>query len=176
MSSFKDSSNIIIENDGPKYYYPGSSYLEKLKHKIPLEYAFELENYLSTFKVEVSVSVTYPRVDCLNSIIELVPLDFETDELDEFDVVPKKRKGKWIPLKKTVTSKFKKNTRRQNGYSDKLFNLEQNTKIADEDEDEDEEMEWNDDDSSCWSSCWCYSTYGSRNYTHRNVRDVEGLL
>jgi hypothetical protein len=144
MSTFKDSANIIIENDGPKYYFPGDSYLEKLKNGIPLEYMFELENHLSTFNVESCVSVELSSGDCLN-----INIGSDSDyEIDEPDITfPKKRKGKWIPLKKTVASNFKKNKIKQLGYDDKQFNLEQNT-IFDFVSDSDNDSDYYDDDSS----------------------------
>lgn len=42
--SFADSSQIRIIDDVPQYYYTGSSYRDRLKNGITLEYMFELED------------------------------------------------------------------------------------------------------------------------------------
>jgi hypothetical protein len=126
MSHFKDSSNIIIENGVPKYSYSGISYRDKLKNGIPLVHVFELENYCSTFEASISVTPRVTFAACLSTNIVLDSYELETEDPDI--TFPKKRKGKWVPLKKTVASNFKKNRRKHLGYSDKLFNLEQNTK------------------------------------------------
>jgi hypothetical protein len=48
-----DSQMFVIKNGIPKYYYTGTSYLEKLKNGLSLDYVFELENYCSTFEMNI---------------------------------------------------------------------------------------------------------------------------
>lgn len=151
MFNFKDSSNIIIENGVHRYSYPGILYRDKLKNGLSLVEVFEVEDYCSTFelinlKVDDIVTNLVGNID-LNTDDFIESFYDEIDEQIDSDIFPKKRKGKWLPVKKTVASNFKKNNRRQNGYSDKIFNLVQNTKVEDDEEYEEyEEDNWDDDD------------------------------
>jgi hypothetical protein len=162
MSHFIDSSKFIVENGVPKYSCNGLSYRDKLKNGLSFDHVFELENYCSTF--EASVSVT-PDVS--------VVIDaYEADEYSDYDdtdiTFPKKRKGKWNPLKKLVASNFKKNKIKQHGYSDKLFNLEQHAKV-DFDFEERKETDYDDDDSSYSNPQGYY-----HNHIVRRVETGEG--
>jgi hypothetical protein len=144
----------LIANE-PKIYH---SYRDKLKNGLSLVKVFELEDYCATFEVFISNLKVDENTTSIVENIDLNTEDFiesfhyEMNEPIESDIFTKKRKGKWIPLKKPVASNFKKNRRKQLGYSDKLFNLEQNTKVKYEDEDEYEneyeEDNWYDDDYS----------------------------
>jgi hypothetical protein len=141
-----DSQKFIIENGVPKFYYSGTSYLEKLKNGLSLDYVFELENYCSTFEMNIinTSSVQFTDCTCKNMVLKSSRLEKEEVEI----VFPKKRKGKWVPLKKKLTSNFKKNRCKQLGNTDKLFNLEQNTIFEFDSEAIDEEYEVDDDDLS----------------------------
>lgn len=148
MSSFKDSSNIKIEDGIPKYHYDGHSFRDKLKNDLSLDYVFKLEDHCSTFEIRFSVTKRVSFAECLTTNIVLDSSEFETHDISEEDVFPKLRKGKWNSFKKLSSSNFKKDRRNQHGYDDKLFNLEQNTIFDFDSEEIDGEYYDDDDDSS----------------------------
>lgn len=124
-TAFSDGKNIIIRNNIPYFLYTGSTYKDKLKNGLSLEYVFEQEDmnpieYEEVFK-EVKLDDTRVNLDFM---------DYEENyhfyEQKELQTQGLMRKGKWLPFKKGVSRNTKKNSNRLDGYVDKLFNIEQN--------------------------------------------------
>jgi len=85
-------------------------------------------------------------------------------EQNEFQTIPLARKGKWVSLKKRNARNLKKNSIRQNGYTDKLFTIEQHLSDISETNDINDDVYDNvydyddddDDDNFSELSCNCY--------------------
>lgn len=150
-TNFKDGENIVIIDDVPHYRYTGVTYLERLKNGLTLDYVFQLQDY------------NYTNTDTTNNINEEQQIQHTNTHLDLFydyelnyDFYKDKeklvhettRKGKRLPFKKRHTRNFKKTTIKFNGYTDKIFNINQHNHLLNN-----EEMtETSDDDNNYCSS------------------------
>ena len=122
---FSDSENIIIMNNIPYFHYNGLTYKDKLKNGLSLEEVFQQEDMFPTIKDE-----NIEEVKNYKSNINLNLIDYEKNygfyERKEFEINGFNRKGKCLPLKKREARNKKKSSIRVNGYTDKLFAIEQN--------------------------------------------------
>jgi hypothetical protein len=117
---FMDSNNIIIVNDVPYYSYNGKSYLEKLKNGLSIDYVFSME--------DVDVKPEEKLEECVALFEEKQYQPFKHELFaEEYDneILPRTRKGKKV-IKKRCDKNMKKNNVKQNGYDDKLHNIEVN--------------------------------------------------
>lgn len=123
-TEFRDGKNIIIIDNIPRFRYTGSSYRDKLKNGLSLDYLFQLEDMIPIQDQEV-----VKEVKSNESEENFKYVDYEENyvfyEDKEFKILGLSRKGKWIPLKKRQSRNLKKNMVKTNGYEDKLFTLEQ---------------------------------------------------
>lgn len=124
-TGFKDSENIIIINKIPYFRYTGSTYKDKLKNGLSLEYVFQQEDMIPNMDEESNVEIEENR-----SIQNLEAIDYEENyefyEQKEFEAISLARKGKWMPFKNRQARNTKKKNIKSNGYADKLFVIEQN--------------------------------------------------
>jgi hypothetical protein len=115
---FIDAQNIIIIDNIPHYSFKGNSYLEKLKNGLSLEFVFLMEDssIQPEKKFEENVEKKY----------QYQPFKHELFA-EEYDCEPfsMSRKGKNL-IKKRCCKNMKKNKVKQNGYNDKLYNIEDN--------------------------------------------------
>lgn len=123
LTGYSDSDNIIIDQNSNRAYfhYEGTSYRDRLKNGLSLEQVYEQEDPFVLETESIVVSTKTPPSPLLMSCKydENVNIIYDQDD-------HKKRKNRY---KKNVEKKNmnkKKNKIRQNGYSDKLFVLEQN--------------------------------------------------
>jgi hypothetical protein len=125
---FSDSENIIIINNIPYFNYIGTTYKDKLKNKLSLECLFQHENFIPTFN-DMNRKSTEEK-DKIYNIKNMDLVDYGEKygfyEQREFNINGLKRKGKYLPLKKKQARNIKKNTVKTNGYTNKLFIIEQN--------------------------------------------------
>ena len=129
---FMDSQNIIIINDIPHFSFSGNSYLEKLKNGLPLDLVFAMEDYCGVPEENFE--------ECVEEEKQYQPLKHELFA-EEYDCEPlsRPRKGKNI-IKKPSGKNMKKNKVKQNGYDDKLHNINVNlSSIYYEEDKEDDE-------------------------------------
>ena len=118
---FADSSNIIIKNNCAFYYYNGNSYLEKLKNGLSLECVFNEESIqiVSIFEKTNIKNISKNKVNTSS---------FEcNDDFDSYYKLQKERKNIKCIKNKKRDCRNKKNRIRQNGFDDKIFNMNQNT-------------------------------------------------
>lgn len=126
-TGFKDYKNIIIINKIPYFRYTGSTYKDKLKNGLSLDYVFQLEDMIpiidEEFNVEIEENISIQKLEAIN-----YEENYDFYEQKEFEAMSftRKRKGKWIPLKKRQARNTKKKNIKSNGYDDKLFAIEQN--------------------------------------------------
>jgi hypothetical protein len=125
-SGFTDSSNIVIINRVPYFRYTGLSYKDKLKNGLSLEFVFQQEdNSMMVLDNDEKV-----QLDEIKEKVRLEEFDDYEDnsgfyEQKENKVLPISRKGKNVVCKTNRDTFFKKKTTKQNGYSDKLFVIDQ---------------------------------------------------
>ena len=124
-TGFIDSANIVIINDSPYYRYNGSSYKDKLKNGLSLDYVLDLQN---SVPIEDDERVEEVKPDDNNNInVEFK--DYEDNygfyEQKEFQTMGLVKKGKYLPFKKRKARNMKKNNNKIKGYEYKLFNIEQ---------------------------------------------------
>jgi len=124
-TGFKDSENIIIINKIPYFRYTGSTYKDKLKNGLSLEYVFQIEDMIPIICEESSVEIEENK-----SIKNFEDIDYEENyefyEQKNFELTSFTRKGKWLPFKKRQARNKKKNNVKSNGYNDKLFVIQEN--------------------------------------------------
>lgn len=124
-TAFKDRENIIVVDYVPYYRYTGSSYRDKLKNGLSLDYVFYQQDLVPIMNEEIVEEVVSnePR-----EILEFADYEenYEFYEQKKFQVEGIIRKGKWIPFKKRQSRNVKKNKNKLHGYVDKLFAIEQN--------------------------------------------------
>ena len=134
LAGYSDSDNIIIDPNSNRAYfhYTGTSYRDRLKNGLLLEKVYEQEE---SYVLEAESIVVNAKTQPLQSskpckYDDSINLTHIYDQ-DEY----KKRKNRSKKhIKKNMNKK--KHKIRQNGYSDKLFVLEQNLpKEYDEKED-----------------------------------------
>jgi len=169
-TEFNDGNHIIIKHNVPYYHYTGSTYKDKLKNGISLDYIFELEDsckyllfkeneYEKDYDKKEQEKVLEEEINRIQSMIDYEEY-YGLYEQNEYKTIPSMRKGKWTPFKKRNARNMKKNTIRQKGYADKLFTIEQhlsdNIDIDDANScNEEEYLEYNDDDNISERSCYC---------------------
>lgn len=128
-NNFSDSENIIIIDNIPYFHYPGTTYKDKIKNRLSLECLFEHENYIPKY-IDLNEQPIEEDKDKTFNIknVDLVDYGEKHDfyEKTEFKIFGTKRKGKRLPLKKKQARNIKKNTFKTNGYTNKLFTIEQN--------------------------------------------------
>jgi len=121
---FNDSENIIIINDIPYFRYTGSTYKDKLKNGLSLEYVFQIEDMIPIICEEPSI-----EIEENNSIKILEHINYEEFyefyDQKEFEAISLARKGKWLIFKKRQARNKKKKNIKSSGYKDKLFAIEQ---------------------------------------------------
>ncbi len=124
--NFIDANNIIIINDVPYFSIKGSSYLEKLKNGLSLDFVFLMED--SAVKPEEKFE---ENLSSVKEEKQYQPLKYKLFA-EEYDYEPfsMPRKGKNI-IKKPSGKNMKKNKIKQNGYDDKLHNIEVNLPTID---------------------------------------------
>jgi hypothetical protein len=117
LGDFMDSQNINIINGVPHFLYNGNSYIEKLKNGLPLDLVFEMED--SSIAQECLIE------ECIEEK-RRHPFNYEMFS-EEYDCepFPQLRKGKKI-VKQPSGKNMKKNKVKQNGYYDKLYNIDVN--------------------------------------------------
>ena len=124
-TAFSDGKNIIIRNGVPYFLYTGSTYKDKLKNGLSLDYVFEQEDMIPIVYEEF-----VKKVESDDTRLNLEFVDYEEKyefyEEKEFQTRGLTRKSKWMSFKKRESRNTKKNSIRLNGYVDKLFNIEQN--------------------------------------------------
>lgn len=124
-TGFKDSENIIIINKIPYFRYTGSTYKDKLKNGLSLEYVFQQEDMIPIMDEQSNVKIEENKF-----IQKLESIDYEENyefyQQKEFESIPLARKGKWISFKNRQARNTKKKNIKSNGYDDKLFVIEQN--------------------------------------------------
>ena len=116
-SGYLDSSNIVIYNKNAYYYIIGTSYKDKLKNSLSLEYVFRQEDndsYITDDPIIEIISKDIPNKRLSNK--------FDYYEFNDYNYSKRKKKIN----KKFNMRNLKKNKIRQNGYSDKIFNITQN--------------------------------------------------
>lgn len=119
---FSDSNNIVMINGVPHFKYDGTKFIDKLKNGLSLDYVFQMEDTgiveEDTYRTSDEEEYKQPQVMC-HELYE-----------EQYDICDKKlRKGKNRVeiIKPQKKYNAKKCSSRKNGYSDKLFNIEQNT-------------------------------------------------
>lgn len=122
---FKDSDNIIIIDNIPHFHYTGSTYKDKLKNGLSLEYVFQMEDIIPIIHEESSIEIEDNR-SIQNSKAVDYEKNYEFYEQKEFESLLLTRKGKWTPFKKRQARNKKKKNIKLNGYAYKLFAIEQN--------------------------------------------------
>jgi len=124
-TAFSDGKNIIIQNGIPYFHDTGTTYKDKLKNGLSLDYVFEQEDMIPIAYEELVEDVEWP-----NTRVNLEFIDYEEKyefyEEKEFQTHSFIRKGNWRQLKKRQARNTKKNSIKINGYTDKLFTIEQN--------------------------------------------------
>lgn len=114
---FSDSENIVIVNKTPYFYYIGTTYKEKLKNGLSLEYVFEQE--------DVTFTKCIRNEKVVQNIPKTNPIYYE-DEYDENKYqIRHKRKNKKVRSKKSPAKKYKKTSIKKDGYKYKLFVIDQ---------------------------------------------------
>lgn len=162
-TEFKDGDNIIIVNDIPYYRYTGVTYKDKLKNGLSLDYVFQLEDAIYNEDPLVDEEIDSDKNDGPNCTDIMVDYEdyYDFYEQNEFQTIPLARKGKWVSLKKRNARNLKKNSIRQNGYTDKLFTIEQHLSDISETNDINDDVydnvyDYDDDDDFSELSCNCY--------------------
>jgi len=125
-TGFKDSENIIIINKIPYFRYTGSTYKDKLKNGLSLEYVFQQEDMIPNMDEESNVEIEENR-----SIQNLEAIDYEENyefyEQKEFEAISLARKGKWMPFKNRQARNTKKKNIKSKSFlllnGDALFNF-----------------------------------------------------
>jgi hypothetical protein len=166
-STFQDSSNFIIKNNIPYFYYPNDkSYCGKLKHNLALDTLFELEldqkynvacvkNQCKEQEKQESIDFIYKRKNNISS--------FKDDD-SEYNIKKQykgkkgiKKKGHFkvktkefhiivTPKKKRQHRERKRHHKRQEGYIYKIcFRNDCELTLQEEEEEEEEENDTNDD-------------------------------
>ncbi len=131
-TEFLDGENIVIIDDVPHYRYTGvTSYKNKVKHGLSLDYVFYMqEDYMNDTDIEKkensdNIEEYYNNDKCKKDIY----IDYEENhdfyEQKELQTIKVGRKGKREPFKQKQSINMKKNCVRQCGYTDKLFNINQ---------------------------------------------------
>lgn len=134
---FMDSQNIIIINDVPHFSYSGNSYLEKLKNGLPLDLVFAMEDNCVVPEEKFEKCIEEKQYQPLKH--ELFAEEYDCEPLS------RPRKGKNI-IKKPSGKNMKKNKVKQNGYDDKLHNIDVNLSSI-----------YYVEDDECWCGCgYCY--------------------
>ena len=124
-TGFSDSENIIIIDNVPHFVYTGSTYKDKLKNGLSLEYVFEQE-----YMIPIAYEEVVEAVESHDTRVNLKFVDYEEKyefyEEKEFQTCGLTRKGNWRQFKNREARNTKKNSIKINGYTDKLFAIEQN--------------------------------------------------
>lgn len=122
VSGFSDSNHIVMIDGVPHFKYDGPKFIDKLKNGLSLDYVFQMED---------TGIVQDDNCDYMSEEEHKQPQVMCHELYDEqYDICDKKfRKGKNRVDKFKPQKKYnvKKCSARKNGYSDKLFNIEQNT-------------------------------------------------
>ncbi len=162
LTNYIDSEHIIIDpNNNIAYYcYKGSSYRDKIKNGLTLEQVYEQEElYLSNETKDCeNVTQVIKKNDCKSSNV------YDDDVKDVIISYKKNSKGRKGEKVKGEKEK-KKNTKisvRQNGYSDKMFML--NQYIPDEFDSEKHESFYNSVPTIWLPSCLCPECNGGYDY------------
>ena len=106
-TEFRDGKNIIIINKIPYFRYTGSTYKDKLKNGLSLDYVFQQEVMIPIMYEESKVEIGKNT-----SIQNLEAIDYEEKykfyEQKEFEAISLTRKGKWISHKNKQARNMKK--------------------------------------------------------------------
>ena len=123
-TGFSDSENIIIIDNVPYFHYTSSTYKDKLKNGLSLEYVFEQE-----YMIPIAYEEVVEAVESHDTRVNLKFVDYEEKyefyEEKEFQTCGLTRKGNWRQFKNREARNTKKNSIKINGYTDKLFAIEQ---------------------------------------------------
>jgi len=151
-TEFLDGENIVIIGRVPHYRYTGTTYKDKLKNGLSLDYVFSQEDMTPIYNDEVIVKTESNKYRENSEFV-----NYEENccfyENKEMELTRTTRKGKWRQFKKKQSRNVKKNYIRQNGYAYKLFIIDQQLPFElddpyayDSDDDYDDEMH----------VCYCY--------------------
>lgn len=127
---FSDSTNIIIKDNVPYFYYNGSSYLERLKNGLSLDFVFYMEDSASNYSIEENKENQQEKSE-EDKYKKINNYQIFEEEFD-IDILPKERKTNRILPKKKTQRNIKKNKVRQNGYKDKIFDSNQHSSLLDD--------------------------------------------
>ena len=172
LTSYIDSEHIIIDpnNNIAYYHYKGPSYRDKMKNGLTLEQVYEQEDVYIFNETNDGEIVTQ-----IKEIVFKATNNYDDDIKDisvRYEMNSKGLKGKGIKGKglkgKGLKGKNKKTkiSVRQNGYSDKIFMLNQN--IPEEFDNEKHEKYYN-SVQTMWIPCLCPSCdgyYSDLSYAH----------
>lgn len=123
-TEFLDGEHIVIIDGVPQYHYTGVTYRDKLKNGLTLNHVFYIQDLVTVIDDVVA------KENKSNDIKEPSKfVDYEENhifyEQKEYQLTRKSRKGKRLSFKKRHARNIKKNKVKTNGYSDKLFAIEQ---------------------------------------------------
>lgn len=125
-TEFIDGENIIVIVYVPYYRYTGTTYKDKLKNGLSLDYVFDLQNFILSEEDDEVME----EDELQESRENLKFADYEENysfyEQKEFKTIGLAKKGKRLPIKKRQARNSKKSNIKSKGYEDKLFNIEQN--------------------------------------------------
>ena len=123
-SGFSDSNNIIIKDNVPYFYYNGNSYRDKLKNGLVLDYIFDIDT--SYIQITKQIEEEKKEVIKINEILDNDNNFTEDSNINYIHPLKRSKKYKFYKLKKRNDRNLKKNKIKQNGYTYKLFIIEQN--------------------------------------------------
>ena len=127
-NEFIDKENIIVIDYVPHYRYTGTTYKDKLKNGLSLDYVFDLQNFISSEDDEVYEVMEEDELQESGENLKFA--DYEENygfyEQKEFKTIGLTKKGKRLPFKKRPARNMKKTNIKSKGYEYKLFNIEQN--------------------------------------------------
>lgn len=156
-TEFLDGENIIIINDIPRYRYTGVTYKDKLKNGLSLDYVFGQQDLIPIMNEigDEDIVVTESNKYKMNYNL----INYE-ENYDCYDMQTEKivKKGKQIKLKKRQSRNVKKNSIRQDGFSYKLFTIEQNLSDETDFDDYDNYNDY-DDETYSWCCSCCFRMY-----------------
>lgn len=149
-TEFLDGENIIIIGNIPHYRYTGVTYKDKLKNGLSLDYVFYQEDMIPVRFKKSLKDVELKKANHDNIKFDDYEEYYGFYEQTENETLGLPKKGKRIKFKKRSEKNMKKNMFKTNGYSDKLFAVEQ--EIPDLYDKCRDEIDY-DSDWDCWTLC-----------------------
>ena len=126
LTQFADSENIIIIDNMPYYCYTGTTYKDKLKNGLSLDYVFQQEDIIPIINDDPSKEVELYKIKENLELAHDYEDNYEFYDQNKFQTMGLIRKGKRLLSKKRQTRNRKKSNIKSNGYTEKLLVIEEN--------------------------------------------------